>query len=264
MSANNDNAMARFLFAILKQKNLKDINWELVAKDEVLDRPITNGHAARMRFSRFRSAIQGSEPTKRNRTGQAKNRVTKAKKDPKEKRDGRIKLENALQSLPESSATPESSETPAPEIKQERVPYDFGDRFTPRLTPGPSNTISAASVLQNNYGVIQPRFLTPCSDNDFFSPSPALTSSPVGDMITSQNSFNFRDSPCPERPDPMWPSVPHYPTYGASSSFDEFRSSPCEQSYPHSHAQAHRGLPYRTIEVEEDYVDVKTELEECS
>ncbi|KAI1800849.1 hypothetical protein F4811DRAFT_491638 [Daldinia bambusicola] len=263
MSANNDSAMSRFLFAILKQKNLKDINWEAVAKDEVLDKPITNGHAARMRFSRFRNAIQGNEPAKRNRTGQPKNRVTKSKKDPKEKKDVRVKLEGALQFLPDSSATPEPSETPAPEIKQERVPYDFGDRFTPRLTPGPSSAMLAASVLQRNHGVIQPRFLTPCSDTDFFSPSPALASSPTGDMMASPASFSFRDSPCPERPDPMWSSVPHYSAYGSGASFDEFRSSPCEGPYAHSHSQAPQGHPYRTIEVEEDYVVVKAEREEC-
>lgn len=71
----SDNAMARFLFAVLKQKNLKDvsllqpshpailtlvscqIDWDLVANDPALLTPVTNGLAARMRFSRFRSTI---------------------------------------------------------------------------------------------------------------------------------------------------------------------------------------------------------------
>ncbi|KAI2783054.1 hypothetical protein F4815DRAFT_491694 [Daldinia loculata] len=260
MSSNNDSMMTRFLFAILKQKNLKDINWDAVAKDEILPQPISNGHAARMRYSRFKTAMLGNEPTRRNRTGQGKNRVAKSKKDPKGKKDELVKLESALDSLPESSVTPEPSEMPAPKIKQESAPYSFDDRFTPRLTPGPSGPIPAASI-SSNHGVIQPRFLTPGSDSDFFSPSPTLTSSPASEMITSQHSFSFRDSPCPDHPDPMWPSVPHYSAFGAGSSFDEFRASPCEPPHVHSHPHM---LPFRTVECDEDYVDVKLEWDEYS
>ncbi|KAK3903359.1 hypothetical protein C8A05DRAFT_14681 [Staphylotrichum tortipilum] len=88
--ANNDNVMARFLFAILQQKCLKDINWNEVACSPILAQPITNGHAARMRYSRFRTAVLGIEPQRRNRTTAAsKNRVTKRKRedDPKPKKD---------------------------------------------------------------------------------------------------------------------------------------------------------------------------------
>ncbi|KAI8963423.1 hypothetical protein F5Y11DRAFT_346593 [Daldinia sp. FL1419] len=261
MSANNnDSVMTRFLFAILKQKNLKDINWDAVAKDEVLASPITNGHAARMRFSRFRSAMLGNEPTKRNRTTQGKNRVTKARKNPKAKNGEHVKFEAALETYAESSMTPEPSEMPAPRIKEESVPpYGFDDRFTPRLTPAPSDPIPSALILRNN-GVIQPRFLTPGSDNDLFSPSPTITSSSASEMITTPGSFGFRDSPfrnspCPERPDPMWPSVPHY----ASTSFDEFRGSPREQPQMHSHTQM---LPCQTVEPDNDCITVKHEWEE--
>ncbi|KAL2263268.1 hypothetical protein VTK26DRAFT_7533 [Humicola hyalothermophila] len=75
--ANNDNAMARFLFAILQQKCLKDIDWNKVARDPVLTQPITNGHAARMRYSRFKAAMLGHEPQRRNRTNPDKSRVSK-------------------------------------------------------------------------------------------------------------------------------------------------------------------------------------------
>ncbi|KAL2160335.1 hypothetical protein VTH06DRAFT_1508 [Thermothelomyces fergusii] len=83
--SNNDNAMARFLFAILQQKCLKDIDWNKVAHNPILAQEITNGHAARMRFSRFRAAMLGLEPQRRNRTANSgnnnKNRVAKKKKD---------------------------------------------------------------------------------------------------------------------------------------------------------------------------------------
>ncbi|KAK4144093.1 uncharacterized protein C8A04DRAFT_36929 [Dichotomopilus funicola] len=87
--SNNDNVMARFLFAILQQKCLKDIDWNKVAHNPVLAQEITNGHAARMRYSRFRAAMLGLEPQRRNRTNANKNRVSKKKKDdkPRPKKD---------------------------------------------------------------------------------------------------------------------------------------------------------------------------------
>ena len=50
-----DGQTARFLYTILKQLDLKTIDWNLVA--DGLD--ITNGHAARMRFSRFKQHMEG-------------------------------------------------------------------------------------------------------------------------------------------------------------------------------------------------------------
>jgi hypothetical protein len=50
-----DGQTARFLYTILKQLDLKTIDWNLVANG--LD--ITNGHAARMRFSRFKQHMEG-------------------------------------------------------------------------------------------------------------------------------------------------------------------------------------------------------------
>ncbi|KAK5660849.1 hypothetical protein OQA88_12220 [Cercophora sp. LCS_1] len=76
--AANDNAMTRFLFAILQQKCLKDIDWNKVAHDPILAQEITNGHAARMRYSRFKAVMLGTEPTRRNRTSTS--RVSKPKK----------------------------------------------------------------------------------------------------------------------------------------------------------------------------------------
>src|SRR5271170_1972446 len=56
-----DGQTARFLYTILKQLDLKHIDWSLVA--ESLD--ITNGHAARMRFSRFKQHMEGVPPQSR-------------------------------------------------------------------------------------------------------------------------------------------------------------------------------------------------------
>jgi hypothetical protein len=57
-----DGQTARFLYTILKQLDLKTIDWNLVA--DGLD--ITNGHAARMRFSRFKQHMEGMPTQARN------------------------------------------------------------------------------------------------------------------------------------------------------------------------------------------------------
>ena len=50
-----DGQTARFLYTILKQLDLKTVDWTIVA--EAIG--ITNGHAARMRYSRFKQQIEG-------------------------------------------------------------------------------------------------------------------------------------------------------------------------------------------------------------
>jgi hypothetical protein len=57
-----DGQTARFLYTILKQLDLKAIDWNLVA--DGLN--ITNGHAARMRFSRFKQHMEGTPTQPRN------------------------------------------------------------------------------------------------------------------------------------------------------------------------------------------------------
>src|SRR5271156_1323269 len=70
-----DSQTARFLYTILKQLDLKGIDWNEVASG--LD--ITNGHAARMRYSRFRQQMEGSA---------AQPRVSKSKKQLGKKKEG--------------------------------------------------------------------------------------------------------------------------------------------------------------------------------
>ncbi|ATY66672.1 hypothetical protein CCM_04557 [Cordyceps militaris CM01] len=133
MTSNADNAMARFLFAILKQKNLKDIDWTQVANDPVLLQPITNGHAARMRYSRFRSTITGHEPNKRRSSGEKSGKVSKSssRRESQAKKDSIVKSESSISLASYPQFTPDVS------------PYmgDLGDDFD------------------------NPRFMTPCSDD---------------------------------------------------------------------------------------------------
>ncbi|KAL6801866.1 hypothetical protein J3E68DRAFT_232868 [Trichoderma sp. SZMC 28012] len=134
MSPNSDNAMARFLFAILKQKNLKDIDWSQVAADPVLIEPITNGHAARMRYSRFRATVTGHTPSKRGRPSE------KAK-------SGKVK--KGVQAKKEKP------------IKQEPVSANVSSfaQFSPE------SLASLTSPYMDECDDFDPRFLTPCSED---------------------------------------------------------------------------------------------------
>jgi len=132
MSPNSDNAMARFLFAILKQKNLKDIDWNQVAQDPVLLQPISNGHAARMRYSRFRATVTNTEGRSSTKSkSNDKSRVSK----PKARRDGSM------------GSTSSNSH-----IKQEYSHAGSLAHYSPASTTSP--------YLSDNA-----RFLTPCSDD---------------------------------------------------------------------------------------------------
>lgn len=72
-----DGQTARFLYTILKQLDLKTIDWNAVAAAM----EITNGHAARMRFSRFKQHMEGV-PT------QPRTPRTKTEKKEKKEKEG--------------------------------------------------------------------------------------------------------------------------------------------------------------------------------
>ncbi|GAW15021.1 hypothetical protein ANO14919_044290 [Xylariales sp. No.14919] len=254
MSSNNDNAMTRFLFAILSQKNLKDIDWNKVAHDPILAQEITNGHAARMRYSRFRTAMLGLEPTKRNRPGPPKSRVTKSKKDSKNKKGESVKSESSTPGSPHT-ASPEPPQPTSRKIKQENSSYTYNNRMTPALTPSP---VSMPTAAVPSTTMIQNRFLTPCSDTDTFVASPVMAPSPASDMLHSQNSFDFH-APCPDHIDPAWPQGTSY--FAAAYPYEDYTNTACDhQHFQHSlHAQCQLSLPSQSIESDIEHTNVKRE-----
>ncbi|KAI0457297.1 hypothetical protein F5B21DRAFT_102640 [Xylaria acuta] len=217
-----------------------------------------------MRYSRFRSAMLGLEPTRRNRTAPAKSRVTKSKKDSKSRKDDSVKSEaSAPESPPTASPEPPQPQPqPQPQpiaqqkIKQENAPYNYNNRMTPALTPGP---VSVPPITIPNTTMIQNRFLTPCSDTDAFSPSPAMASSPASEMIHSQSSYDFHAPPCPEHVDPTWPHGSSY--FAAAYPFEDYTHTPCDhQHLQHPlHSQCHLGLPSQSIETETEQAEFKRE-----
>ncbi|QKX62419.1 uncharacterized protein TRUGW13939_09580 [Talaromyces rugulosus] len=69
--------ISKFLYSILKQLDLKSIDWSLVATEL----EISNGHAARMRYSRFKQQMEGTvyvpKTTKLKNTATAKGDTAK-------------------------------------------------------------------------------------------------------------------------------------------------------------------------------------------
>ncbi|KAI9053938.1 hypothetical protein LZ554_002882 [Drepanopeziza brunnea f. sp. 'monogermtubi'] len=89
-----ENAITRLLFAILSQKCLKDIDWNKVARDPLLCQEITNGHAARMRYSRFKKqmdAASGNVPPPSTPRKPRKSRVEKNRSPPKKESSKQLK-----------------------------------------------------------------------------------------------------------------------------------------------------------------------------
>ncbi|KAI0518311.1 hypothetical protein F5B22DRAFT_645077 [Xylaria bambusicola] len=255
MSSNNDNAMTRFLFAILRQKNLKDINWEQVAHDPILAQPITNGHAARMRYSRFKSAMLGLEPTKRTRPTSPNSKVTKSKRTSKPKKQATVKSESTTLESPHDASS-ESPSSTSQKIKQESV-YNYNNRMTPALTPGP---VSVPSTTISNTAMLQNRFLTPVSDTDVFAASPIMASTPTTDMMHSQAHFDFQASSYPDNVDSTWAHGTSH--FTAAYPFDEYTNT---GTYEHAHLQPSLhpqyslGLPSQSIENDIEPADVKRE-----
>ncbi|KAJ5456290.1 hypothetical protein N7530_011564 [Penicillium desertorum] len=64
-----DTPTAKFLYTIIKQLDLKSVDWNKVASDV----EVSNGHAARMRYSRFRQQMEGttgaSKPKRKSKKG---------------------------------------------------------------------------------------------------------------------------------------------------------------------------------------------------
>ncbi|KAF5553267.1 hypothetical protein FPHYL_8779 [Fusarium phyllophilum] len=215
MAPNSENAMARFLLAILNQKNLKDIDWNQVASDPVLIEPITNGHAARMRFARFKTTVLGTQPQKRTRPVDPtdKSRVTKARKTQQPKKNSIVNSESS------SSVSSYAQVRQSPIIKQEQNQHAYMAQFSPASTSSP--------FLNDNlddFGCSS-RFLTPCSDDM----QQGLSINPASLEDTRQRNGFGPSMDCP--PDFMaQPAIHDFMTMGQSH-FHTFDAACNETSY---------------------------------
>jgi len=201
---------------------LGQIDWNKVAHDPILAQEITNGHAARMRYSRFRAAMLGIEPQRRNRTANPnRSRVSKKKKD-----DARTTNKTSKDETGPVSGSGIKSENSGP-VKRER---DAADRAeTPssmimspmvkeeRIFPTPTPNDGRSQLNQQHHSQQHPlagfasdmqfrphsmRLLTPCSDSDVLTTAsqPFGHHSPAAsDMLHPEPAMSFNDF-CREPP----------------------------------------------------------------
>jgi len=144
-----DGQTARFLYTILKQLDLKAIDWNLVA--EGLD--ITNGHAARMRFSRFKQHMEGIPTQPRN---------------PRPKKDGTKDTKNAKGKRLKRG--------PDDDIKGEDMKGEDGEAEETRIKPEPGSRVKGEpGVIKDSKGIEQP-------------PAVRVKREPDADEIASQST----------------------------------------------------------------------------
>ncbi|EFR00824.1 hypothetical protein MGYG_03828 [Nannizzia gypsea CBS 118893] len=122
-----DGQTTKFLYTILKQLDLKSIDWNLVASQL----EITNGHAARMRFSRFRQQMEGNTATARTpRAKKSKADTAKSKKamfeEPAKSKEG----------SPTGRASPTVKKELEPSVKPEPA-FEVGASVPVSASPPP-------------------------------------------------------------------------------------------------------------------------------
>ncbi|KAL1854881.1 hypothetical protein Daus18300_011299 [Diaporthe australafricana] len=240
MSSNNDNIMARFLFAILQQKNLKDIDWNAVAHNPILAQEITNGHAARMRYSRFRNSLLNIEPQRRNRAGVNKSRVTKSKKETKAKNE----KEQPIKSDPNASphAQQDESRAPPPKVKDEALVKSEFQRSASEacISPDEIPPISLADTQIQFHN----RLLTPCSETDLFAVSHAYATSPASEVLHHEpGHYDYTGAPahCGHEPASWQPSPSYSPFAMPPYEIDSY-NAPASAFCDHQHTAHPEGF----------------------
>ncbi len=201
------------------------IDWNKVAHDPILAQEITNGHAARMRYSRFRASMLGLEPQRRNRAGAVpKSKVAKSKKEPKTKKEAAVKPDHA----PGSPSLGDMMPKPAlsPQVKQEISQTAAGPR------------LSLASPAVPDHTHFQARLLTPCSDTDLLGTPQAFAPSPASDMLHAETPFDFAGAAhCAHDHTASWSHGGAYQAFGMPYELEDYAAGFCEHHHQHSHPQ---------------------------
>lgn len=228
MAATNDKAMCRLLFAMLKQKCLKDIDWNKVAADPVLIQPITNGHAARMRFSRFKTSMDPE--AKLHKSTDNTSRVAKPKKEKgSASARGKPGYKSDLQqgagqdtALEEATMSSKGYHTTSPFAAVKLESPSFPSLPTPNI-----------SAMGGMFPDSQVRF-----HNRLMTPSSDLMGSPGSEFLNAE-AFDLSptaDTRCsPEQQ--SWHESPTYPTFGMPHGTEVMSRNFGEQPHVHHYHQ---------------------------
>lgn len=199
------------------------IDWNKVAHNPILAQEITNGHAARMRYSRFRAAMLGLEPQRRNRANNSsnnKNRVSKKKKDdsPKPKRED----DESVKSSGSGIGNIKTENTTGATIKSERK-RSSQERAQSSQPPAPMAT---PAVLKAEPGLTNPlsqRHNHLHHDSLLSNASPSLKQ----EQLIANAANNNNTNPLPE-----------HSTFGIVASTP--KTSPSLSSMPYMDSNQHR------------------------
>ena len=150
----NDAQSAQFLYLILKQLDLKSVNWQSVADGL----GIKNGHAARMRWSRYKLHADGDMTEAKNKP------LSKPSHPDKSKGDKRLREEDRNNLKMEDDY-----------MGGKRVKHEYGYPPQPGFYPGPAYGFPGPQ--QNSFLPPQPQYLKPEAllgqDMSFYNQGPS-------------------------------------------------------------------------------------------
>ncbi|KFY70144.1 hypothetical protein V499_09415 [Pseudogymnoascus sp. VKM F-103] len=193
--------MAKFMYYIVKQLDVRSVDWNLVASDM----EITNGHAARMRFARFKNQMEGTVP--KARAPRDKSRAPKAKrvktKDEKKEEDGgekallKLKLEEgaAADSAPASGEPAEQALARSPAVKPE--PADdvvLGDADAPGEAVNESELPKQTTHMSHTPSHSPPNSTNPTPSHSLTTPT-HLHGSPYHHLLPEPRRSSVNYSP---------------------------------------------------------------------
>ncbi|KAK3387010.1 hypothetical protein B0H63DRAFT_146099 [Podospora didyma] len=195
MSA-NDTPAVRMLFAILQQKDLRDVNWLDVALNPLMGEPQAplneedkkkKAHATRMRYARLKKQLESLKPQLETPPPEDKGvetgRITK-------RRYNRKNAAGSTTSKTRNSGADVSFSSVSSPAKAKE-----GGKFPVAQDEQPRFDLATQADLSDNLNMqarLKMRLLTPCSDSDVMASSQAYATSPASEMVHSDaSSFNF-------------------------------------------------------------------------
>ncbi|KAL4889942.1 hypothetical protein BDV59DRAFT_204751 [Aspergillus ambiguus] len=187
-----DGPTAKFLYAIIKQLDLKSIDWNLVASQL----EISNGHAARMRYSRFRQQMEGVTSTPRS---------SRPKKTPGKGKTGSSKADMEKDVI---SSQPQHMIKQEPQIPvQEPNPHVKSDQYDPNFTladiPHVSSQTHVMATSPSHPFITTYPMSLPSGDFSMYVPAPSFPGPVIG----------FERPPAPQH---IWAPVKVEPEEGGS------------------------------------------------
>ncbi|PLB41544.1 uncharacterized protein BDW47DRAFT_122586 [Aspergillus candidus] len=165
-----DGPTPKFLYTIIKQLDLRSIDWGLVASQL----EISNGHAARMRYARFKQQMEGTVPG---------SRAVRAKKSPSKSKKGYSSKEDMMRES--TPAQQQEQAQPQQTVKQESLMSRYEPNPFVKNEPYAQRTLNMAEIPH-----VASRMMAHPSGQMLAAPYPHGTVAPV-DLAMYPTTPNF-------------------------------------------------------------------------